>query len=63
MTGILIGMVSTGIVTAVGSEVLDSLQYSNMAKWVRVGGSSAVAGLGLGCVIKLITTVKKTFGA
>jgi hypothetical protein len=63
MTGILISMVSAGVVCAVGEEILVNLGKGEMAKWVRVGGGSLVAGLGVGLVIKLIGTVKKSFGA
>lgn len=63
MTGILMSMVSAGIITAVGEEVLNAMGRTDQAKWVRVGGASLTAGLGVGLVIKLVNQVKSAFGA
>lgn len=40
MTGILITMVSAGVITAVGEEVCNSLGKGDIAKWIKVGGVS-----------------------
>lgn len=63
MTSILITMVSAGVITAVGEEITLSLGKGDIAKWIKVGGVSLCAGLGLGLVIKLINQVKSAFGA
>lgn len=62
MVGIIISMVSVGVATAVGEEVLSAMGKVSEAKWVRVGGTTATAGLGLGLVVKLIGQVKSAFG-
>jgi hypothetical protein len=56
-------MVSAGVITAVGEEITLSLGKGDIAKWIKVGGVSLCAGLGLGLVIKLINQVKSAFGA
>lgn len=62
MTGILITMVSAGVITCVGEEITNSLGKGDIAKWIKVGGVSLVAGLGLGLVVKLIQQAKSAFG-
>jgi hypothetical protein len=62
MTGILIGMLSAGIITAVGEDILNSIGHSEHAKWLKVGGVSLTASLGLGLIVKLISQTKKAFG-
>lgn len=61
MTNILITMISSGVITAIGDEVCSSLGRGDIAKWVRVGGISLTAGLGIGLVIKLVNQVKSAF--
>ena len=62
MTGILITMVSAGVITAVGEEILNAMGKGDIAKWIRVGGVSLTAGLGLGLVVKLINQTRAAFG-
>lgn len=61
MTGILITMVSAGVITAVGEEVCTVLGKPEIAKWIKVGGVSLTAGLGIGLVIKLVNQTKEAF--
>jgi Na+-driven multidrug efflux pump len=63
MNSILITMVGAGVITAVGEEVTNAMGKGDIARWIKVGGVSLVAGLGIGLVIKLITQVKTAFGA
>ena len=61
MTSILITMVSAGVITAVGEEICIAMNKMEMAKWIKVGGVTLVAGLAVGLVIELIDKVKVTF--
>lgn len=61
MTGILVTMVSAGVITAVGEEVCNAMGKGDIAKWIKVGGVSLTAGLGIGLVIKLINQTKAAF--
>lgn len=63
MTGILITMVSAGVCTAIGEEITNAMGKGDIARWIKVGGVSLVAGLSVGLVIKLIGQVKSAFGA
>lgn len=62
MTGILISMLSCAVVTAVSEEICGAIGRLEYAKWIKAGGISLTAGLGLGCVIKLIGQTRKAFG-
>jgi len=61
MNSILITMVSAGVITAVGEEVCNSMGKGDIARWIKVGGVSLTAGLGVGLIIKLITQVTSAF--
>lgn len=61
MTSILITMVSAGVITAVGEEICASMGKTDIAKWIRVGGVSLTAGLGVGLIIKLVRQVTEAF--
>lgn len=62
MTGILITMISAGVITAVGEEVCSALGKPDIGKWIKVGGVSLTAGLGVGLVITLVNQVTEAFG-
>jgi hypothetical protein len=62
MTSLLIGMVSAGVVTAVGEKVCNSLGQTEIATYVKVGGVSLTGSIAIGAVIKLISQVKSAFG-
>lgn len=61
MTGILITMVSAGVITAIGEEVCNAMGKGDIARWIKVGGVSLTAGLGVGLVIKLVNQVTQAF--
>lgn len=63
MTGILISMITSGVVTAVGEEICIALGKGELAKWVKAGGVSLTTGLGIGLVVKLINQVRSAFGS
>lgn len=62
MTGILITMVSAGVITAVGEEITNAMGKGDISKYIKLGGVTLVAGLSIGLVIKLINQVKSAFG-
>lgn len=61
-TGILVTMISAGVITAVGEEVCTVMNKPEIAKWIKVGGVTLTAGLGIGLVIDLLNKVKSAFG-
>lgn len=62
MTGLLIGMVSAGVVTAVGEKICNSLGQNDIANYIRVGGVSLCGATAIGAVVQLIGKVKGAFG-
>lgn len=61
-TGLLLTMVSCGVITAVGTKVCGILGETDIAQYVKVGGVSLTGIIAIGIVIQLISTVKKLFG-
>lgn len=61
MTGVLVTMVSAGVITAVGEEVCTILGKPEIGKWIKVGGVSLTAGLGIGLVVQLVNKTTSAF--
>ena len=53
MAGTLIAMTGIGVATAVAEEILVSLQKTNLAKWVKVGGVTGTALVGVSIISSL----------
>lgn len=60
-TGLVIGMISCGVLTAVGRKVTESLGESLIASYIAVCGTSLTAIAAIGVVVNLLTTLKKMF--
>lgn len=58
-TGLIITMGMVAISTAVTEKVCEAFGKSDMAQWVRVGGTSLVGTTAVALAISLLTTVKK----
>jgi hypothetical protein len=57
-TGLIIGMVATGVCTAIGKKICEALGESGIAQYIGVGGTSLTGVMAIGVVIQLINKLK-----
>lgn len=62
MTGMLIGMVTAGVVTAFGEKICNVIGQPDFAQYTKVTGISLAGATALGAVITLIGKLKSFAG-
>jgi hypothetical protein len=58
-TGLILSMAVTGVITAVGKRICESLGETTMSNYIGVGGTSLVGAQAIGLVISFIHKAKQ----